>query len=93
MTGLVQQAGATLTGQLALTDAVGDPARADQLRELASQLLPTGAQLPAASDTGSLVGGLLGGVLLTRDGRPQVSPGRRGLRAHRPDQRGLRQPR
>jgi outer membrane murein-binding lipoprotein Lpp len=72
--GLVQQAGATVTGQLVLTDAVGDPARADQLRELTSQLLPTGAQLPAASDTGSLLGGLLGGVLLTRDSKPQVGP-------------------
>ena len=71
--GLIEQAGATVTGQLELTDAVGDPARADQLRELTSRLLPTGAQLPAASDTGSLVGGLLGGVLLTRDGKAQVS--------------------
>ena len=53
-----------MSGELALTPAVGDPARADQLRELTSQLLPTGARLPAASDTGSLVGGLLGGVLL-----------------------------
>ena len=61
---LIGQAGATVSGELALTPAVGDPARADQLRELTSQLLPTGAQLPAASDTGSLVGGLLGGVLL-----------------------------
>ena len=72
--GLVEQAGATVTGQLELTDAVGDPARADQLRELTSQLLPTGAQLPAASDTGSLVGGLLGGVLLAHDGKPQANP-------------------
>jgi hypothetical protein len=71
--GLAQQAGATLTGRLELTDAVGDPARADQLRELTARLLPAGAQLPAASDTGSLLGGLLGGVLLARDGRPQVS--------------------
>jgi outer membrane murein-binding lipoprotein Lpp len=71
--GLIQRSGATLTGQLELTDAVGDPGRADQLRELTSQLLPTGAKLPAASDTGSLVGGLLGGVLLSRDGQPQVS--------------------
>lgn len=74
VTALVGQAGATLTGQLELTGAVGDPARADQLRELTSQLLPAGAQLPAASDTGSLVGGLLGGVLLARDGKPQVTP-------------------
>jgi len=73
VTGLVEQAGATVTGRLELTDAVGDPARADQLRELTSQLLPAGAQLPAASDTGSLVGGLLGGVLLARDGTAQVS--------------------
>ena len=68
--GLVTQAGGTVTGLVELTDAVGDPARADQLRELTSQLLPVGAQLPAASDTGSLVGGLLGGVLLARDGQP-----------------------
>jgi len=71
--GLVGQAGGTLTGLVELTDAVGDPARADQLRELTSQLLPVGAQLPAASDTGSLVGGLLGGVLLAREGQPPVS--------------------
>ena len=70
--GLIEQAGGTVTGQVELTDAVGDPARADQLRELTSQLLPTGAQLPAASDTGSLVGGLLGGVLLARDGGAAV---------------------
>ncbi len=67
---LIQAAGASVTGELALTPAVGDPARADQLRELTSQLLPTGAQLPAASDTGSLVGGLLGGVLAG----PKVDP-------------------
>ena len=71
--GLIGQAGGTVTGLVELTDAVGDPARADQLRELTSQLLPVGAQLPAASDTGSLVGGLLGGVLLARDGQLAVS--------------------
>ena len=69
------QAGATVTGEVALTPAVGDPARADQLRELTAQLLPTGAQLPAASDTGSLVGGLLGGRAARhrRAGRPPPS--------------------
>jgi outer membrane murein-binding lipoprotein Lpp len=71
--GLISQAGGTVTGLVELTDAVGDPARADQLRELTSQLLPVGAQLPAASDTGSLVGGLLGGVLLTREGQLSVT--------------------
>jgi outer membrane murein-binding lipoprotein Lpp len=69
---LLGPSGATVGGEIALTDAVGDPARADQLRELTSQLLPTGAQLPAASDTGSLVGGLLGGVLLKSSG--QITP-------------------
>jgi outer membrane murein-binding lipoprotein Lpp len=71
--GLIGQAGGTVTGVVELTDAVGDPARADQLRELTSQLLPVGAQLPAASDTGSLVGGLLGGVLLAREGQLPVT--------------------
>ncbi|HET6260578.1 MAG TPA: copper transporter [Pseudonocardia sp.] len=70
---LLGPAGATVSGEIALTQAVGDPARADQLRELTSQLLPTGAQLPAASDTGSLVGGLLAGVLVASSG--QVAPG------------------
>ncbi len=65
---LLGQAGATVTGEVALTDAVGDPARADQLRELTARLLPTGAQLPAAADTGSLAGGLLGGVLFSKSG-------------------------
>jgi hypothetical protein len=55
---------------VALTPAVGDPARGDQLRELTAQLLPTGAQLPAASDTGSLVGGLLGGIVLAPGQQP-----------------------
>ena len=90
VTGLIEQAGGTVTGQVELTDAVGDPARADQLRELTSQLLPTGAQLPAASDTGSLVGGLLGGVLLARDGGAAVRHRRRRLGAHRPHQRRVR---
>ncbi|MHA6794192.1 copper transporter [Pseudonocardia bannensis] len=71
---LVGQAGATVTGEVALTEAVADPARADQLRELTSQLLPSGAQLPAASDTGSLTGGLLGAVVAARGGQPQSTP-------------------
>ncbi len=61
---LIATSGAVLAGEVALTPAVGDPGRADQLRELTATLLPAGAQLPAASDTGSLAGGLLGGVLL-----------------------------
>jgi outer membrane murein-binding lipoprotein Lpp len=71
---LLEQAGATAGGEVALTPAVGDPARADQLRELTAALLPTGAQLPAATDTGSLVGGLLGGIVLAAGGEQPGQP-------------------
>lgn len=71
---LVGQAGATVTGTLELTPATTDPARADQLRDLAAQLLPSGAQLPAAADVGSLAGGLLGAVVANRNGQPQATP-------------------
>lgn len=75
VTELLKAAGATYTGEVALTEAVGDPARAAQLRELTASLLPTGAQLPAAADTGSLAGGLIGGVLLGPPGRAQDQAG------------------
>ncbi|MCX6464892.1 MAG: copper transporter, partial [Pseudonocardiales bacterium] len=71
---LIGQAGGTVAGEVALTPAVGDPARADQLREHTTGLLPAGAQLPAAADTGSLVGGLLGGALLG-DADPAAAAG------------------
>jgi outer membrane murein-binding lipoprotein Lpp len=68
---LVAAAGAAVAGELDLAPAVVDPGRADQLRELTAQLLPAGAQLPAATDTGSLAGGLLGGVLLGPGAKPE----------------------
>jgi hypothetical protein len=70
---LIGTTGAAVAGEVALTAAVGDPARADQLRELTAQLLPAGAQLPAATDTGSLAGGLLGGVLTGPAGGPEAA--------------------
>lgn len=73
LVGLLQQAGATVTGTVALTAAVTDPARADQLRQLTGTLLPAGAQLPAVSDTGSLLGGLLGGVLTGPSGKAPIT--------------------
>jgi hypothetical protein len=76
---LVGQAGGTVTGELDLTDAVVDPARADQIRDLTTRLLTAGAQQPSATDAGGLVGGLLGGVLL--------APGHTGASARvAPDQ-------
>ena len=70
--------------RLSLTDAVGDPARADQLRELTSQLLPTGAQLPAAVGHGQPGGrsARRGPVGPRRRGRGAAR--RRRLGAHRP---------
>lgn len=73
LTALLGQAGATVTGQLQLTDAFSDPARADQLSELTARLLPAGVQLPTAADPGTLAGGLLGTLLLV-DPRGGGSP-------------------
>lgn len=62
--GLLTAAGAQVTGQVQLTDAFSDPNRADQLRNLVTQMIPAGAQLPVASDPGTLAGGLFGDLLL-----------------------------
>jgi hypothetical protein len=61
---LLKASGAQVTGQLRLTDAFSDPNRADQLDSLVTQLIPAGAQLPVASDAGTLAGGLFGDLLL-----------------------------
>ncbi|WP_028935432.1 copper transporter [Pseudonocardia spinosispora] len=71
---LLSDAGATVTGEVELTDAIIDPARADAVRDLTTRLLPSGAQLPSATDAGGLVGGLLGNVLLVgRNGQPHAA--------------------
>lgn len=64
LTRLLSNAGATVTGELQLTDAFTDPSRSDQLSELSTRLLPAGLRLPTASDAGTLAGGLLGSLLL-----------------------------
>jgi hypothetical protein len=61
---LLSAASAHVTGQIRLTSAFSDPNRADQLRDLVTQLIPAGAQLPVASDAGALAGGLFGDLLL-----------------------------
>lgn len=73
---LLDLAGATVTGEVALTEAFTDPGRANQLIELMTRLLPAGVQLPTAPDVGTLAGGLLGSLLLAdpETGRPQASP-------------------
>jgi hypothetical protein len=72
---LVAQAGGTLTGELDLTDAVTDPARADSARDLAIRLLPSGAQLNPSADAGSLLGDLVSSALLMRpqDTQPRAA--------------------
>lgn len=71
---LLSDAGATVTGELQLTDSIIDPARADAVRDLTTRLLPSGAQLPSATDAGGLVGGLLGNVLLAgHNGQPRAA--------------------
>ena len=63
---LVRAAGATVTGELQLTDSFVDPHKADQLRDLVARLQPAGTQLPTASDPGTRAGGLLGTLLLLK---------------------------
>jgi hypothetical protein len=71
---LLRAAGAQVTGEIQLTDAFTDPNRADQLRDLVTQLIPAGASLPVASDAGTLAGGLLGDVLLlNKNNTPQAT--------------------
>jgi hypothetical protein len=76
LTGLLRSAGATVTGELQLTDAFTDPSRSDQLSELSTRLLPAGLRLPTASDAGTLAGGLLGSLLLINpnNGKAQATP-------------------
>lgn len=61
---LIKQAGATITGEVQLTSAFTDPARATQLRELAIRLQPAGVRFPTSGGPGALIGALLGSVLL-----------------------------
>jgi len=72
---LLTAAGAQVTEQIELTTAFSDPNKADQLRDLVTQLIPAGAQLPVASDPGTLSGGLLGDLLLlNKTNKPQATP-------------------
>jgi hypothetical protein len=75
---LLTAAGAQITEQIQLTTAFTDPNKADQLRDLVTQMIPAGAQLPVASDPGTLSGGLLGDLLLlNKTNKPQATPDER----------------
>jgi hypothetical protein len=65
---LLNRAGATVTAQIQLTNDFSDPARADELRTIATTTLPTGAKLPEVPQAGAIAGGLLGSVLIVPAG-------------------------
>ncbi|WP_158852995.1 copper transporter [Saccharothrix deserti] len=73
---LLRAAGATVTGELQLTESFADPDKADQLLNLVARLQPAGTQLPTGSDPGTRAGGLLGSLLLIdkADNQPQATP-------------------
>lgn len=73
---LLGDAGARVTGEVQLTEAFGDPDKADRLKDIVVRLLPAGVRLPTAADPGTLAGGLLGPLLLISkdDNKPQASP-------------------
>jgi outer membrane murein-binding lipoprotein Lpp len=76
---LLGAAGASVTGEVQLTDGFVDPNRADQLRDLVTRMIPAGAQLPLASDPGTLAGGMFGDLLLLNKttGNSQATPDER----------------
>jgi hypothetical protein len=73
---LIGNAGGSVSGELQLTEAFADPQQADQLKDVVTRLLPAGVQLPTASDSGTLAGGLLGSlILINKDtNQPQAKP-------------------
>ncbi|MFD0206944.1 MULTISPECIES: copper transporter [Saccharothrix] len=71
VTGLLRDAGATVTGELQLTESFTDPDKADQLLDLVARLQPAGTRLPTGADPGTRAGGLFGSVLLLDPGTNQ----------------------
>ncbi|MBD0322404.1 MAG: copper transporter [Aldersonia sp.] len=77
VTRVIEQAGGTVTGKVALTDAFVDVSSGDRLRTTLTNVIPAGVQLrTGAVDQGSLAGDLLGSVLLldAQNAQPQSSP-------------------
>jgi hypothetical protein len=73
VTELVDQAGGTVTGTIALRPEYSDPSSESALQTyVTGPGLPTGVTLPETDDTGQLVGGLLGAVLMAPVGTPRT---------------------
>ncbi|MGB3696977.1 MAG: copper transporter [Gordonia sp. (in: high G+C Gram-positive bacteria)] len=76
--GLINDAGGTVSGQMAMTTALVRDEQAAKLRTVVDQAIPTGAQLRAEyTDSGSRLGDLLGVTLLMRQGGKPASDGDR----------------
>lgn len=73
---LLKSSGAGVTAELQLTKAFADPSQSDRLRDLVTRSIPAGAELPTATDPGTLAGGLLGDLLLLdkSNNQPQADP-------------------
>lgn len=61
---LIESAGASVSGEVQLTEEFVDPSQADRLVEIVSRLQPSGAEFPTAGSPGTLAGALLGQTLL-----------------------------
>lgn len=74
---VLNESGATVTGQVSLTESFVDATGGDRLRTIVNNVIPAGTQLrTGAIDQGSLAGDLLGSVLLRNreTGQPQSTP-------------------
>jgi hypothetical protein len=72
---LLNRAGAKVTGQIQLTNDFSDPARAEELRQIAATTLPTGPEVPQA---GAVAGGLLSSVLIAGDDGKAIANAEQG---------------
>jgi hypothetical protein len=76
VTALLGSAGATVTGNIRLTDAYSDPKTATSLQTyVTGPGRPPGVELPDTEDTGELVAALLAGVLMVPPGGTPPDPG------------------
>lgn len=72
---LLSYAGATVSAQVQVTQDFSDPNRAEQLRSLILANQPVGSVLPETSQLGTLAGGFLATLLLTKaDGTAGATP-------------------
>ncbi len=65
----LKAAGASVTGELKLTDDYVDPRRAADMKQYITSALPAGFRLPTTDDAGVLAGSLLADVLVGKPGQ------------------------